>query len=74
MLKDFADSKRTHTNFKEVTRGTPLPQGQEHRAYEDVHVFVLSRLFWPTLKEDTFALPPVRYVVNLSFNELVVWC
>lgn len=60
MLKDFADSKRTHANFREVAAGAPLPEAVDGRSYEDLHVFVLSRLFWPSLKEDTFALPAVR--------------
>ena len=58
MIKDFTNSRRLHQVFassgREATAGSTLDF-----TAESVHVYVLSRLFWPGLKKDTIQLPQV---------------
>lgn len=62
MLKDLADSKRINAIFREqqsIAEGAaPLP----------LNVFVLSRLFWPTFREELFELPPVGRSAEQRFR------
>lgn len=50
MLKDIVDSKRSDAHIR----------AEEHLNMEDfpeIHTKILSRLFWPTMKEDGFQTP-----------------
>eukprot|EP00730_Choanoeca_flexa_P016982 TRINITY_DN8118_c0_g1_i2.p2 TRINITY_DN8118_c0_g1~~TRINITY_DN8118_c0_g1_i2.p2 ORF type:complete len:250 (+),score=93.56 TRINITY_DN8118_c0_g1_i2:1577-2326(+) len=54
MIKDLKDSRRIHTNF---TNTHKEKLAQDFINHEHVNVFVLSRLYWPGVKADSFKLP-----------------
>lgn len=60
MLKDISDSKRISSRIHEDLQGAESQA--DMAATGDLRIFILSRLFWPTLKgEDTLQLPsPVQ--------------
>lgn len=67
MLKDIADSKRadTHIRSGEGLRGEGL---DEEGDAPELHTKILSRLFWPTLKEEEFKLPEEIHVLQQRYE------
>lgn len=56
MLKDIADSKRADAHIR-TEEGLLLNDPDDDEDVLELHTKILSRLFWPTLKEDEFKLP-----------------
>ena len=60
MLKDVSDSKRVDGVIRELQRLHPRDAD-----VPDFHAKILSRLYWPQLKEETFLPPlPIRHMMN----------
>ncbi|EFN59544.1 hypothetical protein CHLNCDRAFT_19379, partial [Chlorella variabilis] len=59
MLKDLADSKRINANVKSVPNtATPLRRRRQLVNIDGLSATIVSQLFWPTLPQDEFNLPP----------------
>eukprot|EP00045_Choanoeca_perplexa_P010505 m.106333 g.106333 ORF g.106333 m.106333 type:complete len:719 (+) comp15301_c0_seq1:82-2238(+) len=54
MVKDFKESRRIHNSFANAHTTEMEAAPINHNA---VNVFVLSRLYWPNVKADSFKLP-----------------
>lgn len=58
MLKDIADSKRSDAHIRNVEQlHLSDPQNSDADDVPELHTKILSRLFWPALKEDEFKVP-----------------
>lgn len=58
-LKDLADSKRINANVKSVPNtATPLRRRRQLVNIDGLSATIVSQLFWPTLPQDEFNLPP----------------
>ncbi|KPM45473.1 hypothetical protein AK830_g1010 [Neonectria ditissima] len=70
MMKDIQDSKRVDARLNKTLRHNSDP-GAENITY---HSKILSRLFWPSLPKDPFAVPPpvaeVQNRYEQGFEEL----
>lgn len=56
MLKDIADSKRADTHIR-TEEGLNLNDIDAEDEAPELHTKILSRLFWPAIKEEEFKLP-----------------
>lgn len=67
MLKDIADSKRMNAVYNEQL-ATDGEVGGDFAALP-LNVFVLSRLFWPAFREESYELPPLVQRKMKHFTE-----
>jgi anaphase-promoting complex subunit 2 len=60
MLKDVSDSKRVDAVIREVQRLLP-----RNNVATDFHAKILSRLYWPQIKQETFIPPqPIQHIMT----------
>lgn len=67
MLKDIADSKRADIYIRSEEGLNQNGPDDEEDAPE-LHTKILSRLFWPTLKEEVFKLPEEIHVMQQRYE------
>lgn len=67
MLKDIADSKRADTHIRSG-EGLHKNDPDEEEDAPELHTKILSRLFWPTLKEEQFKLPEEIHVLQQRYE------
>ncbi|EIE27163.1 hypothetical protein COCSUDRAFT_55186 [Coccomyxa subellipsoidea C-169] len=60
MLKDVADSKRVNGNIKDMPAAamSPLRRARREAPVAHTSATIISALFWPTVPEEKFAVPP----------------
>lgn len=70
MLKDFAESKRVNTRVHELLRERKADSSEPEIP---VNAFILSRLFWPNLKAETFTFPKsIEQVLHVYSDKFAV--
>lgn len=67
MLKDIADSKRVDTHIRSE-EGLHRSNSNEEEDDPELHTKILSRLFWPALKEEEFKLPEEIHVLQQRYE------
>ena len=65
MLRDVLDSKRVDTVIRNDQNLSSTTSGRE---VADLHAKILSRLFWPALHEESFAIPSAIVELQKSYE------
>ncbi|KAI9857856.1 MAG: hypothetical protein M1824_004587 [Vezdaea acicularis] len=69
MLRDISDSKRIDASIRlDQTKSGPTPNPTHQQAPPTIHAKILSRLFWPSLHNEPFTIPPAITALQASYE------
>ncbi|KAL8943846.1 MAG: hypothetical protein Q9216_000839 [Gyalolechia sp. 2 TL-2023] len=66
MLRDIQDSRRVDTV---VRHDQHLAMSERGRPYAEVHARILSHLFWPSLHDESFSVPPEISAIQARYEK-----
>lgn len=66
MLRDILDSRRVDTVIR---NDQSLAMGASGEPYAEVHARILSHLFWPSLHDESFSIPPEISAIQARYEK-----